>query len=63
MVSTVVPLALYLGAPPALEAKKLLLWSACLLLDPLALDLGPQVASRAFWYPKEPHWLLGARVL
>ena len=42
------------------ELQKLLLWGACLFLASLALDLGAQVASRALWYPKEPHWLLGA---
>ena len=63
MVSTVVLLALYLEALPALEAQKLFLWGACLLLAPLAFDLGPQVALRALWYPKEAHWLLGPVVL
>ena len=42
MVSTVILLALYVGALPALEAQK-------------ALDLWPQVASKALWYPNEPH--------
>ena len=39
----------YLGAPPALEVQNLLIWSACLLLAPLALDLVPKVASMVLW--------------
>ena len=49
--------SVFLGAPLALEAQKLLIWSARLLSAPLALDLGPQIAPRALWCPKESHWL------
>ena len=50
----------YLGPPLSLEPPKLLIRSACLLLAPFSLDQEPQIAPRALWYPKEPHWLLGA---
>ena len=43
MVSTVVPLALYLGAPLALEAQKALALERPPVIAPLALDLGPHL--------------------
>ena len=52
MVSTVAPLALYLGAPPALEAPKVLIWSACLLLAPLPLDMGSPGSFKGLMVPK-----------
>ena len=53
MVFTVALLALYLGAPPALEAPKVLIWSACLLLlAPLPLDMGSPGSFKGLMVPK-----------
>ena len=61
MVSTMVTLALYLGAPPALETPKAIPLER--LPAPCSIGFrsrGPHVAPRALRYPKEPHLLLGA---
>ena len=60
MVPTVVPLALYLGAPPALETPKALAVERL----PASCSIGSRSRApggfKALLYPKEHRWLLGA---